>query len=250
MDDLETAVNEVSMLVKQASLFLRDSIKTFGEDKNPSTNVDILISDFLSDSLRRVVDVDVLSEESASSFNWTSERIWLIDPIDGTMNFIAGAPDVAISVALVDKNFNAVLSVIYLPFYDEVYTAIKNRGAYLNEKPINHEHPKLDIVAYGLPADASVRLDQIAKAITILIRNGYILRQSGSAALDICRVAKCTWKAFFEDGLYVWDVAAANLIALESGCSTFIALSGDSYQCNYISCNTETLLDEMKRLLG
>jgi myo-inositol-1(or 4)-monophosphatase len=250
MKDLENTVNDVSMLVKQASLFLKDSVRTFGEEKNPSTNVDILISDFLSSSLKHIIDIDVLSEESVSSFKWTSDHIWLIDPIDGTMNFIAGTPDVAISVALVDKNFDAFLSVIYLPFYDEIYTAIKNEGAFLNGKRIIHEIPKLDIVSYGLPGDASARIKQITKAITNLIRSGYVLRQSGSAAIDICRVARCTWKAFFEDGLYVWDVAAANLIALESGCSTFIVLSGEEYQCNYLSCNTETFLDELKELLG
>ena len=78
-------------------------------------------------------------------------------------------PILAMIKILVDKNFDAFLSVIYLPFYDEIYTAIKNEGAFLNGKRIIHEIPKLDIVSYGLPGDASARIKQITKAITKLV---------------------------------------------------------------------------------
>lgn len=249
MKNLPKTIAETSLLVKQASEFLKKPIEECSDGENPFTNIDILISEFLTESLKKIIDVDVLSEEEASSFTKPDDYFWLIDPVDGTMNFISGSPDIAISVALVDKEFNAIISVVYLPFYDELFTAIKNKGAYLNGKILNRTNSKLNIVAYGLPGDAPKRKDNITKALSLLIENNYVLRQSGSAVVDICYVAKGTWRAFFEEGLYVWDVAAANLIVEESGCRSFTSLPDKEFKCSYVTGEQVSVLNEIKSFI-
>jgi len=249
MENLKKTADDTSILVKQASLFLKDPVEEFSDGENPSTNIDLLISEFLTESLKKIINVDVLSEEKASSFTKPDDCFWLIDPIDGTMNFISGSPDVAISVALVDKEFNAIISVVYLPFYDEMFTAIKNEGAFLNGKILNQLNSKLNIIAYGLPGDAPKRKESLVNVLGLLIQNNYVLRQSGSAVTDICRVAKGTWKAFFEEGLYVWDVAAADLIVQESGCRSFTSLPDKEFRCDYVVGEQEAVLNEIKILI-
>jgi len=247
MENLSKTVAETLIVVKEAAEFLQNPLEECSDGENPFTNIDILISDFLTRSLKKVVDVEVLSEEDVSIFKKPDDYFWLIDPIDGTMNFISGSPDVAISVALVDKDFNAIVSVVYLPFYDELFTATKNKGAYLNGERLGQTNSKLKIAAYGLPGDAPKRKESIVRALSLMIENNYVLRQSGSAVLDICYVSKGAWRAFFEEGLYVWDVAAANLIAQESGYQSFMSTQDKDFKCNYIVAEDEETLEEIKR---
>jgi len=250
MENAKGIIDEVSILMKQASLFLKEPIKKQTSLNNPSTDIDKKISKFLTKSLKKIINTDVLSEENVLGYSGKTETFWLIDPIDGTMNFISGSPDVAISVALVDKSFNAYIALAYFPYYNELYTAIQNKGAYLNGKKINHSKPKLKIISYGLSEDASKQKDKIVRILGKLIENNFILRQSGSATVDICRVAKGTWLAFFEEGLYVWDVAAASLIAKESGCVPLISsISENNYKCNYLCSNTQSINIELLNII-
>lgn len=250
-EDFKKNVEEVSQIVRDAALFLKQPIKKLKGDANPSTNVDKLISKFLTKSLKKIIDTDVLSEEEASEFSKPNSYFWLIDPIDGTINFISGSPDIAISVALVDREFNAVLAVVYLPHYDEMFTAIEKNGAFLNGKSLNKKtNPKLNIVAYGQASDASKHATKIAKVLDNLIKKKYVLRQSGSATIDICRVAKGTWKAFFEEGLFIWDTAAANLIVQESGRLTFTSTPDRNFKCDYIASEQKQAFYDINNLIA
>lgn len=249
MKNLDQITSKASLVVKQASILLKDPISNVENNSNPSTNIDHKISEYLTQSLKEVIDLDVLSEEDSSVFSKSDKDFWLIDPIDGTMNFISNSPDVAISVALVDKTFEAIISVVYLPFYDELYTAIRNKGAFLNGVRLHSSPPQLDIAAYGLPGDASKSFEKIGKTIGQLVYKNYVLRQSGSAVVDICRVAKGVWSVFFEEGLYVWDIAAANLIALESNCQSHVEISEKTLRCNYVVSNNKDILIDIKTTL-
>jgi myo-inositol-1(or 4)-monophosphatase len=248
MSQLEKIVNEVSILIKKVSRHLKEPIEEVIGENNPSTDIDAKISKILIGDLKKIINVEVLSEEDVPELSKENERFWVIDPIDGTMNFIVGSPDVAIAIALVDKSFNAIISVVFLPFYDELYTAIQGQGAYLNGNRIKYKKPKIDIISYGLPGDAAKRKDKITHSLGILIQDNYVLRQSGSATLDVCRVANGLWKAFFEEGLYVWDVVAADLIVKESGYKSFIRHS-KNYQCDYVSGNTQSITDKLAKLI-
>lgn len=249
--NLSHLVEQVAISIKRASSLLRNEIKKITDEDNPSTNIDTQISEDLSHSLKGIFDVRVLSEEDKKDpTDDSSKYTWVIDPIDGTMNFISGSPDFSISVALVDSNYSAILALVYLPSFDELFTAIEGRGAWINGKKIVHRSPQLKIVSYGIPGESTNEAQEISVILKNIISNGYHLRQSGSAALDICRVANCVWEGFFERGLFLWDVAAADLIATEAGCVSAVKMSGRRYVCDYVCCNTEASLASLKRLIA
>ena len=244
-------VNKVSKIVKHAAYILKKPVENIKSSSyNPSTNLDIEVSNFLSKSLKELVNAHVISEEDFVSKEKYDNLSWVIDPIDGTINFINNAPDFAISVALVDQNFKALIAVIYLPYFDEMYTAVKGEGANINDKEILLKKIDYNIVSYGLPNDSKMRFIEISNDIKNLVQQGYILRQTGSASIDICRVANGVWKSFFEKGLYIWDIAAADLIAKESGCFSFTQIINKQLECNYLVSNSMDMYNDLLIILG
>ena len=224
------------------SSFAVDPLKLEG---NVKTNVDVLINDFLEENLPNVIDVPILSEEDFSHFREKSNLCWIVDPIDGTLNLLSGSPDIVISATLTDQNFVPLLSVVYLPSFRITYSAILGQGAWINEDKLIQTKPTVKILSYGLTYDAQLTSDALLENITWAIKYKYILRQSGSAALDICRVAKGTWIGFFEKSLFIWDVLAADLIAKESGCVSKIEYLDEKFRCNYIVASSKEKLSEM-----
>ena len=251
MEDLVNIVSRTSTLVSKTSSILGGELTLVGKNNlNPSTNIDIKISNYLAKGLKQILKTKVISEEVTDDDELSNNYVWLIDPLDGTVNYISGSPDIAISVALVDSRFEAIAAVIYLPHYEEMYTAIKGNGAYLNDKKLQASAPSLKIASYGIPGDGDRRSERISQKLKSLISSRYILRQSGSAAVDICRVAKGCWTVFFEEGLFWWDIAAADLIATESGCSS-ITSDGEThdYEVNYLVGNCQPIFNEIKAIM-
>ncbi|MCH5216453.1 MAG: inositol monophosphatase [Muribaculaceae bacterium] len=160
----------------------------------------------------------ILSEESGVESN-DSNFCWVIDPLDGTTNYSSGLPIFCVSIALKYKE-DTILGVVYAPYLDELYTAIKGEGAWLNGEPIkvssNCEISKA-VVSTGFPVDKNVNrdnnLDNVARVLP-LVRG---MRRLGSAAWDICAVAAGSLDAYWEMNLHEWDVCAAALIAREAG---------------------------------
>jgi myo-inositol-1(or 4)-monophosphatase len=219
-------LDDVLEIATAASGLLEHAISKISLGKNPSTNIDERVDSFLKQQLTKLLSVPIISEES---FSWkvrslcpeTGQDIaWIIDPIDGTLNMICGSPDVAISVALTNSNYEGILGVVVLPFHNLRYWAAVGFGAFKNGIIMNKNNRRFTpkIVSIGIPGDAKQLAPIVGKQVQAFIKSEWTIRQSGSAALDICRVADHTWRAFFEDGLYVWDVAAADVIAREAGC--------------------------------
>ncbi|MDE6326225.1 MAG: inositol monophosphatase [Duncaniella sp.] len=160
----------------------------------------------------------ILSEEMGAE-NHDSEYRWIIDPLDGTTNFSAGIPVFAVSIGI-EHNGTPVVGVVYDPVLDELFTAVKGQGAFLNGTPIHvKENDRLDraVVSTGFPVDKNVNpdnnLDNVARVLP-LVRG---MRRLGSAAMDICYVAAGFTDAYWEMILHEWDVAAALLILDEPG---------------------------------
>ncbi len=160
----------------------------------------------------------ILSEEMGAE-NHDSEYRWIIDPLDGTTNFSAGIPVFAVSIGI-EHNGTPVVGVVYDPVLDELFTAVKGQGAFLNGTPIHvKENDRLDraVVSTGFPVDKNVNpdnnLDNVARVLP-LVRG---MRRLGSAAMDICYVAAGFIDAYWEMNLHDWDVAAALLILDEAG---------------------------------
>ncbi len=159
----------------------------------------------------------VRSEEGASAAAESGYR-WLIDPIDGTTNYVYGHPGFAISIA-VEREGEVVVGVVDDPLHGDVFTAIRGRGAHRNEEPIaTSEATELAqaLVATGFGYDPARRRAQ-AEVVVRLIGEVRDIRRMGAAAVDLCSVACGRVDAYYERGLNDWDLAAGALIALEAG---------------------------------
>ena len=143
---------------------------------------------------------------------------FIVDPIDGTTNFIKDYHASAISVGLI-KDAKRYMGVVYNPYLDEVYTAVKGKGAFLNGSPIQVSSQPLEngIVIFG----TATYYEEYAKATFDMAYDYYCkaldVRRSGSAALDLCNVAAGRAELFFELRLCPWDYAAGSLIVEEAG---------------------------------
>lgn len=160
----------------------------------------------------------ILAEESGRT-DQDSEFCWVIDPLDGTTNFAHGFPWFAVSIALRQKN-ETVVGVVYHVMKDELFTAVLGEGAYCNGSKLRVSDTKQliqGLFATGYPYDPEkVGTDNIKQTKSILAKSRGI-RRTGSAALDLCYVAKGVFTAFWEFGLNPWDVAAGALLVLEAG---------------------------------
>jgi len=159
-----------------------------------------------------------LAEESGELLN-NSDHIWIIDPLDGTTNFIHGFPQYAISIAL---SVNGVLqqAVIYDPNRDELFSASKGAGAYVDRRRLRvASQIKLEnaLVGTGFPYRQDQDVDQYLKIFAEMTRQCAGLRRPGAASLDLAYVAAGRYDGFFESELKPWDMAAGALIITEAG---------------------------------
>lgn len=167
----------------------------------------------------RFPDDAIVAEESAAAAVLRGRR-WVVDPIDGTTNFVHGHPFVAVSIALVDDDGPAV-GVVHAPFLGEVFHAVRGDGAFLDGQPMRvSPEPELarSLLATGFPfKQGKGDLDAYLLLVADAIRNSRDVRRAGSAALDLAFTAAGRVEAFFEIGLAAWDVAAGMLLVMEAG---------------------------------
>lgn len=166
----------------------------------------------------RFPEHDVLTEESPSGLKGTSYR-WIVDPLDGTTNYAHSYPIFAVSIAL-EFQGDLVLGVVYDPTRDELFTAVKGQGAWLNGQRIKvSETPELSLglLATGFPYD--LREDPVNNLdhFQNMLMRAQAVRRDGSAALNLCYVAAGRFDGFWELKLWPWDVAAGCLIVQEAG---------------------------------
>ncbi|MDQ6755951.1 MAG: inositol monophosphatase, partial [Bacteroidota bacterium] len=160
----------------------------------------------------------ILSEECGASGN-TSEYKWIIDPIDGTVNFANGIPICCVSIG-VEHNGKIVLGAVHNPFLNELFLAEKNCGATLNGKKIQVSN-KTEVIksclVTGFPYTYTEEVNGPLQIFEKLIRRGIPVRRLGSAAIDLCWVAAGRFDGFYEHKLSAWDSAAGFLIVEEAG---------------------------------
>lgn len=195
---------------------------------NVQTDLDQRTDDYLRHSLRSIADVPVMSEERPQEYFGRSGHCWIVDPIDGTLNAIAGTDDFAICVSLVDAaSLRSLAGAVYLPKTDVLFKAAHRKGAFCDQNALGPSQAgawqqikdRQKIASFGVPKDGPAVARRMSDALRELYAKGWVTRQTGAASIDICRVANGSWSAFFEYGLMYWDFAAACLIAEEAGCS-------------------------------
>ncbi|MFZ6686518.1 inositol monophosphatase family protein [Undibacterium sp. SXout11W] len=166
-------------------------------------------------------DHAILAEESGASTNLhdESEYVWIIDPLDGTTNFIHGFPQYCVSIALQHRGI-ITQAVVYDPTRNEMFTATKGGGAFLNDKRIRVTRcDKIAdaLIGTGFPSRDLSGLDQYMEMFKVMTAKCQGLRRPGSAALDLAYVANGRLDGFFEKGLAPWDIAAGSLLITEAG---------------------------------
>jgi myo-inositol-1(or 4)-monophosphatase len=190
---------------------------------------------------------DGLLAEEGSHTPGSSGRRWLVDPLDGTVNFLYGFPAWAVSVALEDAGGVAV-GVVYSPVHAETFSAVRGEGARLNGRPLRVREPRAlesAMVATGFSYEAERRAEQ-AEVIRRLLPSARDIRRAGAAALDLAWLAAGRVDAFYERGLQDWDSAAGNLLVREAG-GAVADLDGDPP--GLIAAATPELLGELAAIV-
>jgi len=184
------------------------------------THVDRDVEQYLIDALSEVVSgSSFLAEEQASAESGESLYTWVIDPLDGTTNFIHGLYPVAVSVALKYKGRN-VVGVVYEVGADELFWSVAGGGAYCNDQAIGVSTlASFDdaLIATGFPYRDFHRMEAYLEVFRTLMRRTAGLRRLGSAAVDLAYVACGRFEGFYEYGLNPWDVAAGGFIVQQAG---------------------------------
>lgn len=185
------------------------------------TSADLAADRLICDAIReRWPAHGIISEESApdaGDIHNLQEPVWIIDPIDGTVNYAHGHIQSAVSIAFADGGQMRV-GVVYNPFTDEMFHAEAGTGAFLNDSPIHvsdQSELRRALVATGFPY-IKENLQPMVKRVSAVLHHCADIRRLGSAALDICWLAAGRLDGYYES-LSLWDFAAARLIALEAG---------------------------------
>lgn len=224
--DLENGCVKVIDLVKETGKYIKGELSGSKEMDikskgihNYVTRVDKTAEKLLVTGLQKILpNSGFIAEEGTSDFKGEKYN-WIIDPLDGTTNFIHGLPPFAISVALMDSN-ELVMGVIYEIGMDECFYAVKDKPARLNGKIINAsstDKVKNSLIATGFPYTEFNQLDRFMETMQFFMRNSHGLRRLGSAATDIAYVACGRFDGFYEYGLNSWDVAAGVVILRQAG---------------------------------
>jgi myo-inositol-1(or 4)-monophosphatase len=218
-------LNFAQQTVREAGRILLDkfgkkiSIHKKG-DINLVTEADLASEKFIIEQINTYYPKhSILAEESGVAVaDSESKWKWIIDPLDGTTNFAHGYPCFCVTIAL-EHEGNIVIGVTYDPTRDEMFTAEKGSGAFLNNKQIHvSETEKLGnaLICTGFPYDVAER-ENFARHFTDFVTLAQGIRRDGSAAIDMAYVACGRFDGFWEEGLHAWDVAAGKLFIEEAG---------------------------------
>ncbi len=201
---------------------------------------------------RRFPGADILGEETAAPRGRAPRggMRWIIDPIDGTVNFFHGLPWWCCSVA-VERDGRTVAGAVYAPMLDACYTARRGRRAACNGRPLAVSAAarlRDAVILTGLDKRNAL-LDRELALFRDLSRRARKLRILGSAALDLCQVAAGRADAFFESGIYLWDVAAAAVIVEQAGGAAEILADYGGHRLRFLASNGR-LQARLRRVCG
>ena len=219
--------NELITIIKQAGELLKEGFYnkkevTFKAKKDLVTQYDIGIENFLKEAfLKAFPTFNIIAEESDNDDMIFNDSI-IIDPIDGTTNFVNKIPHVSISVG-VYKNKEPFMGVVYNPILNELYFAQVHHGAFLNDSAIKvstDTELMTSLISTGFPYSNGTNnddLNDVIKKIHHVLPKCQDIRRLGSAALDLCYVAKGVYGGYYEMNLKAWDTSAGVIILQEAG---------------------------------
>ena len=197
----------------------RDKINVVQKSaKDFVSDIDHQAEQVILDTIRKAYpDHGFLAEESGSQEG--KDYQWIIDPLDGTTNFLHGFPQFCVSIALQHEG-KIILGVVYDPSADELFSAMRGSGAFLNERRVRVTTPNSlsnTLIGTGFPFKNPQYMDSYLKMFRAVSSEAADLRRAGSAALDLAYVACGRLDGFWEIGLQPWDMAAGTLLVNEAG---------------------------------
>lgn len=236
--NLELTALQVAAIARKAATFIMTEKQHFTAGKVEVKGRNDFVSYVDKESERIIVaelkallpEAGFIAEEGTESTSEARFR-WVIDPLDGTTNFIHGMPFFAVSIALLDDN-DPIVGVVYEINRDEMFTAWKNGGAFLNGASINVSNtPDVasSLIGTGFPYYDYHLLDEYLALFKYLMQYSRGLRRPGSAATDLAYVACGRFDAFYEYSLSPWDVAAGVLLVTEAGGTVTDFKGGDNH---------------------
>ena len=214
-------------IIKEAGVILKEGYYskkdvTFKAKKDLVTKYDVAVEEFLKKSFsKEFSDFNVIAEESDNTNKFFSNSI-IVDPIDGTTNFVNKLPHTAISVGVyIDKK--PYIGIVYNPILDELYTAVVGEGAFCNGEKIevsNEKDFQKALLSTGFPYSSGTcenDLNDVIKKIKQILPRCQDIRRLGAASLDLCLVARGVYEGYYEMNLKAWDVSAGLIILQEAG---------------------------------
>jgi myo-inositol-1(or 4)-monophosphatase len=213
-------------IAREAGKFMANERKSFDSSKVEHKGLHDLVSyvdrqseEMIISELKKLIPDSGFIAEEGTTTSIGETYNWIIDPLDGTTNYIQGIPTYSVSIALKEDD-HLVIGVVYEVGQDECFYAWKGGSAYLNEKPINvsataDTHHAL--MATGFPYTNFTNLEKYLQYLSWAMTSTRGLRRIGSAAVDLCYVACGRFDAFFESDLKAWDVAAGSFIVMQAG---------------------------------
>ena len=254
MTDESLQQNVEEIVREAAALMTRDfTVKSKGTIANQVTSNDVAVENFLKESLSRILpDSGFIAEESEHN-GIDTEYTWIIDPIDGTSNYVRDLASSGISVGLY-KNMQPFIGVVYNPYRNELFSARKGAGAFCNGKPI-HVSDR-DFAHSCFCTSLSCYRKERAHACAQIMENVFVqcddFRRFGAAVIEMTALAAGRVELYFEMGLAPWDHAASRVIVEEAG--GFVSnVYGDeiSYtgQTSVIAANTRENLEKLRSII-
>jgi len=219
MDDLHVAITAAQAAAEIIREYFGASPDPEYKGKfDPVTAIDRAAEEAIVDVIAKArPDDDVLAEEGGGTTH--PGRHWIVDPLDGTVNFVHGIPHVSVSVALYDGT-KGLVGVVHDPLRDELFTAMDGGGARLNGHVISVSDVtdiNRSIVATGFPYDHDIHAESLSIVVREMLKEINGLRRMGSAALDLAWVAAGRYDAYWELGIAPWDGAAGMVLVREAG---------------------------------
>lgn len=225
--NLQNITSQVAVLARQTGEFVREAAAKFSTDSIEYKGLNDMVSYVDKETEIRLVEglhkilpeAGFIAEEGTGKLTENQNLAWIIDPVDGTTNYMHGIPVFAISIALMQDNV-IVSGVVYEVNRDECFSAWRGGGAFLNQKPIkvsSAQYLKDSLIATGFPYYDFELMNNYINILKELMQQTHGLRRLGAAAVDLAYTACGRFEGFFEYNLKPWDVAAGSLIVQEAG---------------------------------
>ena len=247
----EAARAAASVLLAERPLVLAEGASaTKSSATDPVTRADVAAQQVIADVIVKARPGDAILGEEGLNRPGDSGWRWVVDPLDGTVNYIYGRDHWSVSIAVQDPDGTTVVGVVLAPAFGRTYTAARGQGSWLDGRRLA-VRPGTDlargVIGTGFSYDAATRAVQ-AEVLSRLLPTVADIRRSGSAALDLADVASGRIDAFFENDLSPWDWAAGELLATEAGASV-AELPGPDGRSGIIAA-TPALAEPLRELLG